>query len=66
MILLAMLIRNLAVCLRFGIVALRRLDAQLEMSGLSGAEAGATFLHVVAPVLRPVFVLGLPMDLSVR
>ena len=58
MILLAMLIRNLAVCLRFGIVALRRLDAaQLEMSGLSGASTGATFLHVVAPVLRPVFVL---------
>lgn len=58
MILLAMLIRNLAVCMRFGSVALQRVDGpQLEMSGLLGAGSLTTFFHVVAPMLRPVFMI---------
>ncbi|MFT3963878.1 ABC transporter permease [Propionivibrio sp.] len=58
MILLAMLIRNLAACLRFGSVALRRVErAQLEMSGLFGAGSLTTFRRVVAPALRPVFLV---------
>lgn len=58
MILLAMLIRNLAVCMRFGGVALRRMDSsQLEMSGLFGAGSLTTFLCVVAPMLRPAFIV---------
>lgn len=58
MIILAMLIRNLAACLRFGGVAMNRLDrSQLEMSGLLGGGAATTFFHVATPALRPVFVL---------
>lgn len=58
MILLAMLIRNLAVCMRFGSVALQRVDGpQLEMSGLLGAGSMTTFFQVVAPTLRPVFMI---------
>jgi len=58
MILLAMMIRNLAVCMRFGSVALRRMDSsQIEISGLLGGGFLTTFRHVVAPMLRPVFVI---------
>ena len=58
MILLAMLIRNLAACMRFGSVALRRVErAQLEMSGLFGAGSLTTFRRIVAPALRPVFLV---------
>lgn len=59
LILLAMLLRNLAVCMRFGGVALRRMDsAQIEMSGLFGAGALTTFAKVVAPTLRSTFVVS--------
>jgi len=44
--------------MRFGSVALRRVDSpQLEMSGLLGAGSLTTFHHVVAPMLRPVFLI---------
>lgn len=56
LILLAMLIRNLAVCMRFGGVALRRVDSsQGEISGLFGASSLTTFSRVVAPMLRSTF-----------
>ena len=58
MIVLAILIRNLAICLRFGDIAMSRLDpSQLEMSGLLGAGSVTTFLRVATPTLRPVFVV---------
>jgi len=58
MILLAMMIRNLAVCMRFGSVALQRVDSsQVEMSGLLGGGFLTTFRYVLAPMLRPVFVI---------
>lgn len=58
MIVLAILIRNLAICLRFGDIAMSRLDrSQLEMSGLLGAGSITTFLRVATPTLRPVFVV---------
>lgn len=58
MIVLAILIRNLAICMRFGDIAMSRLDrSQLEMSGLLGASSATTFLRVATPTLRPVFVV---------
>ena len=58
MIVLAILIRNLAICMRFGDIAMSRLDrSQLEMSGLLGAGSGTTFLRVATPTLHPVFVV---------
>jgi iron(III) transport system permease protein len=58
LILLAMLIRNLAVCMRFGGVALRRVDRSLgEISGLFGASSLTTFAQVIAPMLRSTFVV---------
>lgn len=58
MIVLAILIRNLAICLRFGDIAMSRLDpSQLEISGLLGAGSVTTFLRVATPTLRPVFVV---------
>ena len=58
LILLAMLIRNLAVCMRFGGVALLRVDrAQSEISGLLGAGSLTTFFRVIAPLLRSTFVV---------
>ena len=58
LILLAMSIRNLAVCMRFGGVALGRLDASLtEISGLCGAGALTTFSRIVAPLLQPTFLV---------
>jgi iron(III) transport system permease protein len=58
LILLAMLIRNLAVCMRFGGVALRRVDSSLsEISGLFGAGSLTTFSRVVAPMLHSTFVV---------
>ena len=58
MIVLAILIRNLAICMRFGDIAMSRLDrSQLEMSGLLGAGSATTFLRVATPTLRPVFVV---------
>jgi iron(III) transport system permease protein len=58
LILLAMLIRNLAVCMRFGGVALRRVDSSLsELSGLFGAGSLTTFSRVIAPMLRSTFVV---------
>ena len=58
LILLAMVIRNLAVCMRFGGVALRRVDpAQSEVSELLGATSLTTFAGVLAPMLRSTFVV---------
>jgi iron(III) transport system permease protein len=58
LILLAMLIRNLAVCMRFGGVALRRVDSSLgEISGLFGAGWLTTFSRVIAPMLHSTFVV---------
>ena len=58
LILLAMLIRNLAVCMRFGGVALRRVDrSQSEISGLLGAGSLTTFFRVIAPLLRSTFIV---------
>ena len=58
LILLAMLIRNLAVCMRFGGVAMRRVDGSLgEISGLFGAGSLVTFSRVIAPMLRSTFVV---------
>ncbi len=58
MIVLAILIRNLSISLRFGAIAMSRLDrAQIEMSGLLGASSATTFLRVATPTLRPVFVV---------
>ena len=58
LILLAMLIRNLAVCLRFGGVALRRVARpQLEISALLGAGSLTTFRRITAPALRPAFLI---------
>ena len=58
MILLAMLIRNLAVCMRFGGVALRRIDrSQLEAATFFSAGAMTTFFHLVVPMLRPAFIV---------
>ncbi len=59
MIVLAILIRNLAICLRFGDIAMSRLDrSQLEMSALLGGGSASTFLRVATPTLRPVFVVS--------
>jgi len=53
---LAMAIRNLAACMRFGSVALRRLDPALdELSGLFGAGVFQTFSRIVAPLLGSTF-----------
>ena len=58
LILLAMAIRNLAVCMRFGGVALGRLDASLtEISGLCGAGPLTTFSRIIAPMLQPTFLV---------
>ena len=58
LILLAMLIRNLAVCMRFGGVALQRVDrSQSEISGLLGAGSLTTFFRVIAPLLRSTFIV---------
>jgi iron(III) transport system permease protein len=58
LILLAMLIRNFAVCMRFGSVALRRIGVTLsDVSSLCGASSLATFTHIVAPLLRSTFVV---------
>lgn len=58
LILLAMLIRNLAVCMRFGGVALQRVDRSLgEISGLLGAGSLTTFFRVIAPMLRSTFIV---------
>ena len=58
LILLAMLIRNLAVCMRFGGVALQRVDRSLgEMSGLLGAGSLTTFFSIIAPLLRSTFIV---------
>ena len=58
LILLAMVIRNLAVCMRFGGVALRRIDpAQSEVSELLGASSLTIFAGVLAPMLRSTFVV---------
>lgn len=58
LILLAMLVRNLAVCMRFGGVALQRVDrSQSEISGLLGAGSLTTFYRVIAPMLRSTFIV---------
>ena len=58
LILLAMLIRNLTVCMRFGGVALRRIDGSLgDVSSLLGANSLTTFTRIIAPILRSTFVV---------